>query len=161
MTTSTAKEVPQSALLAMSAGRWLWALGITARDVVLEPAAQEFADATAGLTPTLFEHVNPLGTYTFNTDRPRRPAPTARVQARARQALAPDEGKASDVSGEASCARFERGKRALARGMAGPRAALPPLPRLDQSWSPAVAGIIGARRACTLAMISSVSMPWR
>lgn len=27
-------------------------------------------DERAGLTPTLCEHVNPLGTYTFNTDRP-------------------------------------------------------------------------------------------
>jgi hypothetical protein len=71
MTTSTAKEVPQSALLAMSAGRWLWALGITARDVVLEPAAQEFADATAGLTPTLFEHVHPARhVHPSTPDRP-------------------------------------------------------------------------------------------
>ena len=30
-----------------------------------------------------------------------------------------------------------------------------------QSRSPAVADIIGARRACTVAMISSVSIPWR
>jgi hypothetical protein len=27
-------------------------------------------DELAGLTPTLFEHVNPLATYTFDTDRP-------------------------------------------------------------------------------------------
>jgi hypothetical protein len=56
----------------MSAGRRLRAIGITARDAVLEPAAQEFADATAGLNPTLFEHVHPLGTYTLQhpTARP-------------------------------------------------------------------------------------------
>jgi hypothetical protein len=34
-------------------------------------------------------------------------------------------------------------------------------PAVGQSWSPAVADIIGARRACTVAMISSVSMPCR
>ena len=28
------------------------------------------ADELTGLTPTLFEHINPLGTYTFDTDRP-------------------------------------------------------------------------------------------
>jgi Tn3 transposase DDE domain len=33
-------------------------------------------DELAGLTPTLFEHVNPLGTYTFNTTAP--PANSAR-----------------------------------------------------------------------------------
>jgi hypothetical protein len=35
-------------------------------------------------------------------------------------------------------------------------AALPPSPRVGQSWSPAVADIIGARRACTVAMILGV-----
>jgi hypothetical protein len=36
-------------------------------------------DELAGLTPTLFEHVNPLGTYTFDTAGPpaRRAAPAA------------------------------------------------------------------------------------
>ncbi len=33
--------------------------------------------------------------------------------------------------------------------------------RMLQSWSPAVADIIGARRACTVEMISSISMPCR
>jgi hypothetical protein len=33
--------------------------------------------------------------------------------------------------------------------------------RAAQSRSPAVADIIGARLACTVAMISSVSIPWR
>ena len=41
----------------------------------------------------------------------------------------------------------------------GTPTAAPPLPRVGQRWSPAVADIIGARRACTVAMISSVSMP--
>jgi hypothetical protein len=43
----------------------------------------------------------------------------------------------------------------------GTATAAPPLPRVGQSCSPAVADIIGARRACTVAMISSVSMPCR
>ena len=38
-----------------------------------QPAAEQLA----GLTPTIFEHVNALGTYTFNTDRARRAAPSA------------------------------------------------------------------------------------
>ena len=35
-------------------------------DLGYEPAGDELA----GLTPTLFEHVNRLGTYDFSTDRP-------------------------------------------------------------------------------------------
>jgi len=31
----------------------------------------------------------------------------------------------------------------------------------DQSRGEALAGIIGARRACTVSMISPLSMPWR
>jgi hypothetical protein len=31
----------------------------------------------------------------------------------------------------------------------------------DQSRSDALTGIIGARRACTVSMISPLSMPWR
>jgi hypothetical protein len=45
---------------------------------------------------------------------------------------------------------------------AGAIAALPlSLSQVAQRRRPAVADIIGARRACTVAMISSVSMPWR
>jgi hypothetical protein len=32
---------------------------------------------------------------------------------------------------------------------------------IDQSRSDALTGIIGARRACTVSMISRLSMPWR
>jgi hypothetical protein len=44
-------------------------------------------------------------------------------------------------------------------GTSGSAGALPP--SILQIWSPALADIIGARRAWTVAMISSVSMPWR
>jgi hypothetical protein len=41
-------------------------------------------DELAGLTPTLYEHVNSLGTYTFNTDRRRTAPATALSQRRMR-----------------------------------------------------------------------------
>jgi hypothetical protein len=56
--------------------------------------------------------------------------------------------------------RFRQARFALVQ--AGAREALPLSPSpVAQRRRPAVADIIGARRACTVAMISSVSMPWR
>jgi hypothetical protein len=64
-------------------------------------------------------------------------------------AIARDEARASRESrADAWLLRNERERRAL------PRSNL-------QIWSPALADIIGARRAWTVAMISSVSMPCR
>lgn len=46
---------------------WSWKIRSLALDDLSSVPA---ADELVGLTPTLFEHVNPLGTYTFDTDRP-------------------------------------------------------------------------------------------